>query len=80
MTSQNLVQLLLNTGVYSEDELLELLRQSLEAHKDDAHREGLRWHAAGHATDAAKNGKLLEAVVADCSKQLEALGMKVRIE
>lgn len=71
--AQNIVQLLLEMGVFSEPDLLDLLSQCLEAHKESARRAGLRWHDE----NTGSNQKTLEAVISDCSKQLEPLGMKV---
>jgi hypothetical protein len=69
---RNICQLLLDRGVFSEDDLLEQLGECIDRHKHAAKRAKL---TLKH--DDARDRKMLHEVVDHISKQLTPLGLKV---
>lgn len=70
---RNLLQLLLDRGVFTEQDLLKKFAECIQEHKDDAKRAKLRYHS----DDPERNLKALQSVVDQLDEQLKTLGMKV---
>lgn len=70
---RNLLQLLLGSGALRENDLLELCRQCVDAHKDDARRMGVRM-----TSDDERDRRTLDRLMTlDINAAVDPFGMKV---
>ena len=69
---RNIAQLVLDEGIFSEEQLIELLGDCIDKYKDDAKRARLK-----RTHDEMKDAKTLEAVVESINLQLKPLSLMI---